>query len=98
MLVKTPEKPQGEEQAAIKMGSTMAISVGVICRREIDMKAVSCWRLSGSIDKGIIAHLSFLASVLEHYGAANAVLLSTVIDEAGCSHVLAGVPHGFVDG
>src|SRR3954447_10211733 len=38
-----------------------------------------------------------LASLLEHHGAANALLLGTVIDEAGCSQVLTGVPHGLVD-
>jgi hypothetical protein len=37
-------------------------------------------------------------SVLEDHGAASTVLFGTVIDEAGCSEVLAGVPHGFVDG
>src|SRR5437016_7969789 len=42
--------------------------------------------------------LSRLSSVLEHHSAASAVLLSTVIDEARGSHVLAGVPHGFVNG
>ena len=39
-----------------------------------------------------------LASVLELHAAARSLLLGTVIDEAGCSHVLASVPHGLVDG
>src|SRR5437870_745016 len=42
--------------------------------------------------------LSRLSSVLEHHSTASAVLLSTVIDEARGSHVLACVPHGFVNG
>src|SRR5947209_17561260 len=42
--------------------------------------------------------LSRLSSVLERHSAASTVLLRTVIDEARGSHVLAGVPHGLVDG
>src|SRR5437016_4088562 len=42
--------------------------------------------------------LSRLSSVLERHSAASAVLLRTVIDEARGSHVLAGMPHGLVNG
>ena len=37
-------------------------------------------------------------SRLERYGVAKLFLQGTVIDEAGRSHVFAGVAHGFVDG
>src|SRR6266566_3136173 len=35
---------------------------------------------------------------LEHYSAANAVLPSTMKDQARCRHVLTGMPHRLVDG
>jgi hypothetical protein len=42
--------------------------------------------------------LSRLTSLLERHGAASAVLLRAVIDQARCSHVFTGVPHCLVDG
>ena len=36
--------------------------------------------------------------ILEHHGVASTLLSGTVIDQAGCSHILTGMPHGLVDG
>ena len=35
--------------------------------------------------------------ILEHHGVASTLLSGTVIDQAGCSHILTGMPHGLVD-